>query len=159
MRPTRILLLSALMLALAACGGATTSATPTGATSDEASASAVASVSAEASASAGEGGGGDAKEVADALVPPNSRQVQKHESSGVIFAIYTSTDSFDSLKTFYESAIPDAGMKIISPTEQSGTVAWVFAKDEGSTFGGAVSISPASDGSGNAVSVTVGETQ
>jgi hypothetical protein len=159
MRPTRTLLLSALILALptlAACGGspaATTQATATQGASTGGEPTEVATATATEN-----GGGGDAEAVADDLVPPNSTEVQRTESSGVFFVIYSSTDSFDSLKSFYEGAIPSAGMKIISTTEQSGTIAWIFAKDEGSTFGGAVSITPDSaGGSGQTVSVTVGE--
>jgi hypothetical protein len=75
----------------------------------------------------------------------------------VIFAAFESDESFESLRGFYEDAIEEAGLQIFSTTEAQGGVAWTVAESEGSTFGGAISIFPASDGSGSQISVTIGE--
>lgn len=107
----------------------------------------------------GGGGGGsgtDVEAVAKALVPPNSSEVTKTTAQDTSFAIYVSTDSLDSLKSFYEGAIPRAGMQILSTTTSNGGIAWVIATDAGGSFGGAVSVFPTGDGK-TTVQVTVGK--
>lgn len=55
-------------------------------------------------------------------------------------------------------AVTSAGMQIISTSNAGGNVSIVFAEDEASTFGGAVSIFPSSSGGGGGgVQVTVGD--
>lgn len=108
----------------------------------------------------GGGGGGsshDLEEIFATLTPPNSTELSKTTAQGVIFAAWDSSDSFDSLRSFYEDAIADTGLQIIQTTEAQGGIAWVIAEDDTGNFGGTVSIFPASDGSGTQVSVTVGE--
>ena len=108
----------------------------------------------------GAGGGGsshDLEEIFATLTPPNSTELSKTTAQGVIFAAWDSSDSFDSLRSFYENAIADTGLQIIQTTEAQGGIAWVIAEDDTGNFGGTVSIFPASDGSGTQVSVTVGE--
>jgi hypothetical protein len=96
--------------------------------------------------------------LAAALVPPNSTEVSNTSAEGISFIIYESTDSVESLQSFYESAIPAAGMEIISTTTTGGNVGLVFAESEGSLFGGAVNIFPSSTGGGGSgVQVTVGD--
>ena len=93
----------------------------------------------------------------DALTPPNANELSKTTADGIIFAAWDTDDSFDSLRSFYESAIDDLGLDVISTTEAQGGIAWVVADSGGSGAGGTVSIFPASDGSGTQVSVTIGE--
>ena len=104
----------------------------------------------------GGSGSGDLDAVFEQLTPPNSTETSKTAAEGIIFAVFESTDSIDSLKSFYESAIPDSGLQIFSTTEAQGGYAWTIAESEGSSFGGAVSIYPSGSGSGTAVSVTIG---
>ncbi len=108
-----------------------------------------------------DGGNGGSSHDLDAifatLTPPNSTELSKTTTQGVIFAAWDSTDNFDSLRSFYEDAIADTGLQIVQTTEAQGGIAWVIAEDDTGNFGGTVSIFPASDGSGTQVSVTVGE--
>jgi hypothetical protein len=104
------------------------------------------------------GGSGNVGDVAKALVPPNSHEVTSTTAADTSFIVYESSDSIDSLKSFYEDAIPKIGMRIFSTTQASGGVAYVMATDESASFGGAVSIYPSDTGSGATVSVTVSKT-
>ena len=108
----------------------------------------------------GEGGGGsgstDLDAVFEQLTPPNASETSKTAADGIIFAVFESSDSIDSLKSFYEGAIPASGLQIFSTTEAQGGYAWTIAESEGSSFGGAISIYPSGSGSGTAVSVTIG---
>ena len=110
--------------------------------------------------SGGGGGGGTGSVDLDAafetLTPPNSSETTKTAAEGIIFAVFESTDSIDSLRSFYEGAIAEAGLQIFSTTEAQGGYSWTIAESEGSSFGGAVSIYPSGSGSGTAVSVTIG---
>jgi hypothetical protein len=113
-----------------------------------------------ASTVGGGGGGGSGSADLDAiyeqLTPPNSTETTKTAAENIIFAVFESSDSIDSLKSFYDDAIPATGLQIFSTTEAQGGFAWTIAESEGSTFGGAVSIYPSGSGSGTAVSVTIG---
>jgi len=161
MRHTRALSLAALTVLLVACGGGGPGASQSSTDTEQSTAaepSTEASVDAGASATPGGGNGGDVEAVAEALIPPNSTEVSKTVAEGISFIIYESTDSIESLQSHYEGAIPAAGMQIISTSTAGGNVSIVFAEDEGSTFGGAVSIFPSSTGGGGSgVQVTVGE--
>ena len=110
----------------------------------------------------GGGGGGtdDAAQAFERLTPPNAEELTKTEASGVIFAAFDTTESIDSLTSFYEDAFSDLGLQIITTTESGGVISWIFGNDDtASTFGGAISAFPASDGSGTQVSVQVGTTE
>lgn len=108
----------------------------------------------------GGGGGGDAGQAFEILTPPNSTELTKTEASGVIFAAFDTTETIDSLTSFYEDAISDAGLQIITTTESGGGISWIVGNDDtASTFGGAISVFPASDGSGTQVSVQIGSTE
>ena len=155
----RALALPALMVLVVACGGPAASQSSAGSeTSNDPGTSAAASTGGEASAEAstGGGGGGDYGAVAESLIPPNSTEVTKTTPPGYSFIIYDSTDSVEALTSYYESAIPAAGMTIFSTTNNGGQVAWVFADSEGSTFGGSVSLYPSGTPNHTAVSVAVG---
>jgi len=150
---------------LAACGGGQAS-TSSAATSSQAAASSAgepteAADTPSAAESTGGSGGGDVQAVADALKPPNATQTFNSASGDVILTIYASTDSGDSLKSFYEGAIPAAGLKIISTSTDtaSSTTVFVFSRDDNTSFGGGISIGPDPSGNGTVVSVTVGGDQ
>ena len=159
MSRARALALPVLMVLVVACGGPAASQSSGSEASNDAPSSAAASTGGEASAAASTGsGGGDVEAVAEALIPPNSTEVSKTTADGISFVIYESSDSVDSLRSHYESAIPGAGMQIISTSETGETVSIVFAEDTGSTFGGAVNLFPSSTGGGGSgVQVTVGD--
>jgi hypothetical protein len=110
----------------------------------------------------GSGGGtgdADVDEVYAKLTPPNATEITKTTTGGVIFAAWDSSDSLESLQSFYEDAFDDADLTVVSTTQAQGGYAWVVARGEDSNFGGAVSIFPASDGSGTQVSITIGAEQ
>lgn len=173
MTSLRTLLVGAMLIALttlAACGGGAQASSAAATSSEGGGASSAGEPTDEAAATptenpstdGGGGGGDDLQAIADQLKPPNSTQSFNQTAEGIIVTIYTSTDSPDSLKSFYESAIPSAGFKIISTSTDAATssTALVFAKETSSTFGGAISIAPdPSGGSGTTVSVTVGNSQ
>ena len=99
----------------------------------------------------------DLDRVFEILTPDNATELSKTSASGIIFAAWDSDESFDSLRSFYENAIDEAGLQIISTTEAQGGIAWAIAENEEGSFGGTVSLFPASDGSGTQISVTIGE--
>jgi hypothetical protein len=163
MKWSRTLILPvALLLALSACGGAGDSGGNGGSSEGaQASASTDSQASTEESAAASEGNGnsaGDLDSLVEALTPPNSSEISKTTAEGGAFIAWSSTDSVDSLKGFYEGAIADAGMHIFSTTSTSGAYAWVFAESEGSSHGGSVTVAPASDGTnGSSIVLTITE--
>ncbi len=147
----------ALLVALlvVGCGGSAASSAPadagngTGAaaTADAGSGSGN-GAAATADSGSGTGSAEEAAAVGDQLKPPNSSETSKTTTEGYWYAVYHSTDSPDSLKSFYEGQIPKAGLKIISTTSASGSYVWVVARDETGSFGGSVTVGPAADGSG-----------
>ena len=112
----------------------------------------------------GDGGGGggdrDVEAAFDTLTPPNAEEVSKTTAQGVIFAAFNTSDSLDSLTSFYQDAFNDLGLQILTTTEASGGITWFVGTDEtASTFGGVVSVFPATDGGdGSTVSVQIGAT-
>ena len=169
MRPTRfasLLLVPILAIALAACSGGSPAASKGDDNNGGQSTAASAEASAEASTDDGGPGSsqdsgpgsGDAEGVAADLEPPNSSQISQTNAQGTFWTVYESTDSPDSLKSFYENAIPQTGMQIFSTTNTQGTYSWIFAMEESSSFGGSVTVGPASDGgSGSSVIVIVSD--
>lgn len=163
MRWSHALLALALVILAAACGSPAVTQTDgdgNGTGSEQ-------SEPVEATEAAGDGGGadegggegsgsGDVDRAFEILTPPNSTQITRTDSEGIIFAAFDSSDSLDVLRSFYESAIPEAGLQILSTTEAQDGIAWTIAESEGSTFGGAVSLFPSTDGSGTQVSITIG---
>lgn len=70
--------------------------------------------------------------------------------------IWNSSEAPDSLATFYEDAIADAGFETVSRTESEGSYSWIFGEGS-SSFGGVVGVAPATDGgAGSTVSVQLG---
>ena len=105
----------------------------------------------------GNGSSGDLEGLLSDLEPPNSSQIQRTEAEGVIFVIWESTDSPETLADFYTDAIAGTGLEIYSTTTAEGSYSWLFAESENSDFGGVVTLIPSSSGgSGSTVSVQVG---
>ena len=151
----------ALALMVSACGGNNASSSTGGgggssAASSEASAQASAAESAAASTGSG-GGSTDLGSVVDAFKPPNSTQTVRTDAADAVFVAYTSTDSPDSLKTFYENAIKNAGMNIVSTTNAGGATSWIFTKASDSSFSGSIALGAGPDGTGSSVSITLGK--
>ena len=166
MRSVRFLLVGAVILVLmtlAACGG---SGGSSGATPTQGGVGGVAATptpgeptdQAESTPTENPGGGtgGDVDDTVSKLTPPNSSQTSRVDAGGTVLVSWESTDSVDSLKGFYESAIPSTGMQIFSTTQATGGWNWVFAESSGSSTGGSVTIAPSqSGGSGSTVIVSV----
>jgi hypothetical protein len=161
-------LLAVLLLTIsAACGGPGASTGGDGNGGDEseaavASASTEASVEASTEASQDDGNGdggpaeGDLEQLVEDLTPPNSTEISRTEAAGGIVVAFNSTDSAESLEGHYEGAITATGMEIFSRSTVSGTFSWVFAESEGSSYGGSVTVGPATDGSdGSSVIIAV----
>jgi hypothetical protein len=154
MRWSRALLPALLIVLLAACGGSSASTGGNGDSSQAAQASsdtqasepATESTAPEASSDSGNGSAGDLDSLVNALTPPNSTEVQKTTAQGGVYVAWNSTDSTDSLKSFYESAIPGTGMQILTTTSASGTFSWIFAENDTSSYGGSITLAPATDG-------------
>ncbi len=105
----------------------------------------------------GDGGSeGDLDQLADDLTPPNSSETSRTTAGGLIFLTFESSDSPDDLRSFYESAIANTGMEVFSTTSAEGSYSWIFAESEGSAYGGVVTVTPGTDGSGSFVGVQVG---
>ena len=172
MRWSRTLAPVVVLVLVAACGSSAASADGNGNGggngTEESEAAATATPTAAATPDDGGGGGGsgggsgggvasgDLEALVDDLTPPNSTEVNRTTAEGIIFVIWESTDSTDSLRSFYEGAIDDTGMEVFSTTQASGAYSWLFAESEGSSFGGAVTVAPSSSGgSGSTVSVQV----
>ena len=149
MRFLRTLVACALLLGigtLAACSGNGSSSSASASQGGSSGGGESNSATQSAAASASSGGGGDLNSLVDALKPPNSTQTSRTDANGGVFIGWESTDSVDSLKTFYEGAIPKTGMKIFSTSNTSGTYVWVFAEADGSSHGGSVTITPSTSG-------------
>lgn len=159
MRWSRYLLALALALLVVACGSP--AATTDGGDGGDGGNGTQESEPEETSGDGGDGGNGsgslDVDRVFEILTPDNATELSKTTAGGLIFAAWDSDESFDSLRSFYEGAIDEAGLQIISTTEAQGGIAWTVAEDLQGTFGGSISLFPASDGSGTQISVTIGD--
>lgn len=170
MRWSRALVLIAILALLAACGGGgdggdggnddgdgdgTTQSEPAEATPDDGGGD-------DGGGDDGDDGGdaGDAEAAYERLIPPNADEVSKTTASGLVIAGFTTTDSVDSLVSFYEDAFSDLGLDILTTTEAAGGITWFVGTDENaSEFGGVVSVIPAADsGSDTTVSIQIGAT-
>jgi hypothetical protein len=169
MRWSRTLILLSLLVLIAACGSSAASADGDGGNGNGNGNGAEESQEPEATATPADGDGGDGdgdggngssgdlEGLLSDLTPPNSSQIQRTEAEGVIFVIWESTDSPESLADFYTDAIEGTGMEIYSTTTAEGSYSWLFAESESSDFGGAVTLVPSSSGgSGSTISVQVG---
>jgi hypothetical protein len=169
-RSVAIALVAVPALVVAACGSST-GGTPGPASSAAPGSSVTATPAVQATPDTGGGGGGtggggggtggganpDVEAVANALVPPHSTEITKTTATDTWFVMYESTDSVDTLKAFYERAIPNAGLQIFSTSTVQGGVSWVIATDASASFGGAVNVFPTGDGK-TSVQVTIGKT-
>ena len=171
MRWSRTLVLPVLLLLLlAACGGPGATdgnGNGNGNGGDESQAEATAAPESEESEDDGGNGGnggnggfdGDLEQLAEDLTPPNSTESSRTEAGGVIFLLWESTDSPEDLDEWYEDAIADVGLEVFSRTAAAGSFSYIFGIEEGSNFGGVVSIAPTGTGSGSAVGLQIGEAE
>lgn len=108
----------------------------------------------------GGGGGsqGDVEQLAEQLKPPNSTESSRFTTAEGISVGYGSTDSTDSLKSYYEGKFDDLGINLIGTSSASGSHTFVIGDADGSGIQGGVSV--IDDGSGGSiVSITIGFNQ
>lgn len=145
-------------LALGGCGGSTESQAPGGDGQDSrssAAASAAASVTPPSAATGGEDAA-SAEAVADALAPPNANETSRTTSGGLVLITHESSESIDSLVSYYETAIPKAGMSINAKTTADDGANFVFGS--GNLNGSVTFISSSETPGGTSVSVSVLDT-
>ena len=120
-----------------------------------------ASASASASASSGGGGGSDDLDtIATNLAPPNGTQQARYSASGGLIITWLSTDSVDSLKSYYDGKLGSLGLNVLSTTDVQGTHGWVFGNEDNTGVSGALTLSPdTSSGGATTVSLTIGLNQ
>jgi hypothetical protein len=147
---------------LVACNGPGSSASASSGGGDQQSDSGAASASASTSASAsassgGSGASGDLDTIATNLAPPNGTQQARISASGGLIISWSSTDSVDSLKSYYDGKLGSLGLNVLSTTDVQGTHGWVFGNADNSGVSGALTLAPdTSSGAATLVSLTVG---
>jgi hypothetical protein len=148
MRFIRLLFPAALIVALAACGGAATSSAPASAGSNASASSAAsssASASAETSASSSEGGGSASlDELEDQLTPPDSSETSRFDVPGGAAISFQTSASMAELRSFYGDAFDDLGLEVVTSDAGDSGVSWVFSNTS-EEFGGSVVIAPSAD--------------
>ncbi len=167
MQWSRLMLLPVLLLAMlvVACGGGPGASTDGnggnggGESQDAATDTPEPDESQDDGGNGGPGGfDGDLEQLAQELTPPNTTETSRTEVSGVIFITWDSTDSPEDVADWYEDAIGDQGMDIFSRTSAGGAFSFIFGIEEGSDFGGVVSIAPSgTGGTGSGVGLQIGE--
>jgi hypothetical protein len=143
---------------LVACNGPGANGSASSGGGDSGTASASASASTQASASSGGGtGSGDIDQVASNLTPPNSSETGRYSASGALVVTWSSTDSVDSLKSYYDGKLSSLGLNVLSTTDVQGTHGWVFGNADNTGVTGALTLSPdTSSGGATTVSLTAG---
>jgi hypothetical protein len=145
MRRAHSLVPAALLMLLVACNGPGSSASASSGGGDQQSDSGAASASASASATSGGSGGGsdDLATIATNLAPPNSTEIGRYSASGALVVNWSSTDSVDSLKSYYDGKLGSLGLNVLSTTDVQGTHGWVFGNADNSGVSGlTVGINP-----------------
>ena len=160
MRSLRTLLLGALVVALAACGGGPDTSSTAESTGGEPSTVSSASQPAESAAESSDDGGPgaiDAESLLNALVPPNSTELSRTEAGGAVLISYESTDTVGDLKSFYVQKIAELNMTVLTTTDLANTYAVAFGTDEtGQGLGATVAVQNAGDVTNVVVTVAEG---
>jgi hypothetical protein len=110
---------------------------------------------------AGSSGSGtaDVEGVYATLTPPDATEVSKTTAGGVIVAAFDSEEPLETVRQFFEDAFAEANLRVVNATTAQGGVAWAVTRPGDSSFGGAISIVPAADGTGTQISITIGSTR
>ncbi|HET6745383.1 MAG TPA: hypothetical protein VFH90_05965 [Candidatus Limnocylindria bacterium] len=160
MQSLRTLLLGALVVALAACGGGPDNSSAAESTGGEPSPASSASQPAESAAESSDNGGPgatDAESLLNELVPPNSTELSRTEAGGATLVSYESTDTVGDLKSFYVQKIVELNMTVLTTTEAANTYAVAIGTDEtGEGLGATIAVQNAGDVTNVIVTVAEG---
>jgi hypothetical protein len=160
MRSLRTLLLGALLVAVAACGGGpdnSTAAQSTGGEPSTAASEPAGETPAEPSDDGGEPGATDVDSLLNALVPPNSTELSRTQAGPSVLVAYESSDSIGDLKSYYVQKIAELNMTVLTTTDTANAYAVAFGTDEtGQGLGATVAIQNAGDVTNVVVTVAEG---
>ncbi len=114
----------------------------------------------DATATSSSGGGGadagDIDGIMKDLVPPKSTEILRYSSQGTTSVSYESTDSLDSLKSFYDKRLKDLDLKLMGNMSTADTHSWFVGSDDGKAPQGSVTIFPSGTAGKVAVTITLG---
>ncbi|HEX9635287.1 MAG TPA: hypothetical protein VGB34_07400 [Candidatus Limnocylindria bacterium] len=102
------------------------------------------------------GDGGDVDQLANDLVPPNSTEASRFEAEGSLLVGYTSTDSVDSLKSYYENKFNELGVNVIGTSSAGNTHTFVIGNEDGSGVQGGVTVAADENAGNTIVQITLG---
>lgn len=158
MRWTRALTLPVLAVMVIACGGPGTDGGDggNGGNGSEESQAGAPDPDEGNGGNGGNGGDpGDLEELANDLEPPNATESTRMTASGALIVGWTSSDSIDSLESFYDNKINELGLNLVGKSSAGGAHSWIIGDEDGSGPQGAITIGD--DGSGGStVSLTLG---
>lgn len=155
MRWARALVLPVLAVTVIACGGPATDGGNGGNGSEESQAGAPDPDGGNDGDGGNGGDQGDLEQLADDLKPPNSTEITRMSANEAFIISWSSTDSVDSLESFYDDKIGQLGVNLLGKSSAQGGHTWVIGNEDGSGPQGGVTV--AEDGSGGTViSVTLG---
>jgi len=100
------------------------------------------------------GAASDLEKLEKDLVPPKSKQVARFSADDAVVVTYTSTESLDTLKDYYDKKIKDLKLKVQGTMNVTDSYSWFIGEDNDKGPHGAVIIAR----SGNeptAVSITL----
>jgi hypothetical protein len=156
MRWTRVLMLPVLAIMVVACGGSGGSDSGGGNGGNGGNGSEESQ--AETQPDEGNGGGGedagDRPQLAGDLEPPNATETTRMSADGGFIISWRSSESVDSLESFYDDKIAELGINLLGKQSVEGAHTWIFGDEDGSGPQGGVTVTE--DGSGGSLaSVTI----
>jgi len=159
MRCARALILPALAILVIACSSPSPSNGGGGGSEESDNPTATATATSDGGGGGGGGAGGDVDQLAEDLVPPNSSEQSRISSQGTLIVSYTSTDSADSLNSYYENKFDELGVNVIGTSSAGATTTYVIGNEDGSGVQGGVTVAGDESSGGTIVQLTLGVTQ
>jgi hypothetical protein len=157
MRWTRVLMLAVLALLVVACGGSGGGNGGGGDGGDGGNGSEETQAEAPQPDEGNGGGGedaGDRPQLAGDLEPPNATETTRMSADGGFIISWRSSESVDSLESFYDDKIAELGLNVLGKQSVEGAHTWIFGDEDGSGPQGGVTVTE--DGSGGSLaSVTI----
>jgi hypothetical protein len=156
MRCARALILPALAIVVIACSSPSPSSGGGGGGSEETDNAAATATATSDGGGGGGGAGGDVDQLAEDLVPPSSSEQSRISSQGTLIVSYTSTDSVDSLKSYYEDKFDELGVNVIGTSSAGATTTYVIGNEDGSGIQGGVTVAGDESSGNTIVQITLG---